>query len=55
MVASSVVRRHASGFNPGSVTFVRGHGAENMVVGFISDVQLVGSVTFIGIKGQPDE
>lgn len=40
---------HASDFNPGFVTYRRGHGAENMVVGSISDVQLAGFVTSVGI------
>ena len=48
-------RRHASDFSPGSVTYRRGHGAENMDVGFISNVQLVGFMTSSGIGCQPDE
>jgi hypothetical protein len=43
---------HASDFNPGFVTFVGGTGAENMGVGFISDMQLGGFKNFVSIKCQ---
>jgi len=52
-----VVERASSclGLQSGVGDFRWGVGAENMEVGFISDVQLAGFKNFVGIVCQPNE